>query len=821
MTFFAPDFQLLFQESPDVLLVLLPDSPRFTAVAATRARLESTHSTLEGTLGRGLFELFPDNPADGQADGTGNLRASLERVLATRAPDTMAVQKYDIPLPGGGFEVKYWSPRNIPVLSPQGEVLYILHRAVDVSDLIRADEVGAQLRGRSEEMEREVVCRSRELAAANLQLRDSNTALSQLDAAKTTFFNNISHEFRTPLTLMLGPLADALADSTLSAQQRQRLRLAQNSSMRLLKLVNSLLDFSRLEAGRMPGRFAPEDLAALTRDLAMMFQSAVEDAGVKLTIDCPHVGEPVWLDRDMWEKIVPNLVSNAFKFTHAGEISVRVRATPSHALLEVGDSGIGIRSDDLPFIFDRFHRVEEAAGRSYEGTGIGLSLVRELVSLHGGRIEATSEYGRGTTFTVSIPKGRAHLPEESCVALNRVAVPSAVSPHAREAAGWAGSTRLTSAGGAAYEGSAGPRSRVLVVDDNPDLRNYMRDLLSPQYDTAVACDGTDALERMQTFTPDIVLSDVMMPRMNGLQLAQALRTNPETVAVPVILLSARAGEEAAVEGLDAGCDDYLTKPFTAQELLARVRAHLQLATLRRRWTHELERANRELDAFSYSVAHDLRAPLRVIDGFGLILEEEAGDRLGDEGRRRLAAMRDAAKRMTQLIDDLLYLSRLARGELNRRSFDLSVLVNSVAAQLQSVHANRRVRLVVPEQLAIHADVALIKIALENLLGNAWKFTAKRADACIEVGMEQAGAEPVYFIRDNGAGFDMKYVSKLFGAFQRLHTDAEFQGTGIGLATVHRIIQRHGGRIWATAEPNRGATFRFTLGAQPAGAQAAA
>jgi signal transduction histidine kinase len=832
----ALDYQLLFEESPDVLLVLLPDSPRFTAVAATKARLQSTHSILEQTVGRGLFELFPDNPDDGAADGTRNLRASLERVLATRVADTMAVQKYDIPLPDGGFEAKYWSPCNLPVLGPDGEILYIMHRAVDVTELVRAGELGQELRGLTRDMEREVLQRSRELDAANRQLRDANARLNQLDAAKTAFFSNISHEFRTPLTLMLGPLADALNDPTqiMNNAQRSRLRLAHDNAVRLLKLVNSLLDFARLEAGRLRGTFAPVDLAMLTRDLTRMFQSATDSAGLRLVVECSPLSEPLWIDRDMWEKVVPNLVSNAFKFTLSGAITVRVSESATHAVVEVADTGVGIPAQELPRIFERFHRVHGATGRTHEGAGIGLALVRELVELHGGTIDAHSIVGRGTTIRVQIPKGHGHLPPEAVS--HEPLLPEAQRgvaslAHAIEAERWvvalapdAMDRRSSSTDPAAAPPalkSSASRASVLIVDDNADLRSYMRDLLARDYDVATATDGFEALNRIHERPPDIVLSDVMMPRMTGIELVQALRADPQTVSLPVILLSARAGEDATDEGRDAGSDDYLTKPFTAQELKGRVRALLRLSSARRQWTSELERANRELDAFSASVAHDLRGPLRLIEGFGLMLMEENAQQLDAEGRRRLEMIRGSAKRMSQLIEDLLYLSRLNRSDVKRTSFDLSILIRSIAAQLQSANPDRQVTLLLADGLWVDADPNLLKIAMENLLGNAWKFTAKRREARIEIGVSSSGGERAYFVRDNGAGFDMAYASKLFGAFQRLHADSEFQGTGIGLATVSRIVVKHGGRIWGTGEVNHGATFYFTLGPEDSGARAAA
>jgi signal transduction histidine kinase len=398
---------MLFEESSDVLLVLLPDSPRFTAVATTKARLLAAQSTLEQTIGHGLFELFPDNPDDPAATGTTNLRASLERVLATKAADTMAVQKYDIPLPGGGFDVRYWSPRNIPVLSPQGDVIYILHRAIDVTDLARISEEGQELRGRTAELEREVVRRNLELDAANHQLREANGKLSELDSAMTA-------------------------------------------------------------------------------------------------------------------------------------------------------------------------------------------------------------------------------------------------------------------------------------------------------------------------------------------------------------------------------------------------------------------SNRELDAFSYSVAHDLRGPLRSVEGFSQMLAQDYGDRLDAEGRRRLEIVRASAQRMSQLIDDLLRLTQMSRREMRRIPFELSLVVRTVATQLQVRH-DRRVDVRIEEGVHVHADPHLLLIVFENLLGNSWKFTSNRAQAEIEFGADRSGGEVRYFVRDNGAGFNMNYASKLFSPFQRLHTDSEFPGTGVGLATVQRIVSRHGGRVWAVGEVDKGATFYFTLG----------
>src|SRR5579864_2677773 len=256
------DYRRLFEQSPDVLLVLLPDAPRFTMVGATRARLAVTHTTYEQILGQALFDVFPDAPTDPSATGTRNLQTSLERVLATRAPDTMAVQRYDIQGADGQFATRYWSPKNIPVLDESGEIIYILHRVEDVTELVRASESTETLLAPARAMEREVVARSRELGAANEALREATEKLKELDRAKTEFFSNVSHEFRTPLTLMLGPLEDALdAPVETLPQRREDLVLAHRNGLRLLRLVNTLLDFARIEAGRVQASYEPVDLA--------------------------------------------------------------------------------------------------------------------------------------------------------------------------------------------------------------------------------------------------------------------------------------------------------------------------------------------------------------------------------------------------------------------------------------------------------------------------------------------------------------------------------------------------------------------------------
>jgi PAS domain S-box-containing protein len=438
-------------------------------------------------------------------------------------------------------------------------------------------------------------------ARAYEEERKRAEALAEIDRAKTAFFSNVSHEFRTPLTLMLGPLEDALAAPAEElSQRREDLALVHRSSLRLLRLVNTLLDFSRIEAGRVEASYEPADLAAYTLELASVFRAAIEQARLQLTLDCPPMPEPVWVDRDMWEKIVINLLSNAFKFTFEGGITVRLRQQDGSAVLEVQDTGTGIPEREIPRLFERFHRVEGARGRTHEGTGIGLALVQELTKLHGGTVRADSVFGEGSTFRVSIPLGTAHLPSDRLRAARTLAATAiGAQPYIEEALRWGGGSAEVEREILPEQPAAVEVKRecgtVLLADDNADMRDYLRRLLASQYNVQTVADGAAALAVLRELRPDLLLSDVMMPRLDGLGLVREIRADPALADLPVILLSARAGEDASVEGLKAGADDYLIKPFSARELLARVRANLELARLRR---ETKERIDADLQAMT-------------------------------------------------------------------------------------------------------------------------------------------------------------------------------------------------------------------------------
>jgi len=422
-------------------------------------------------------------------------------------------------------------------------------------------------------------------------------ALTELDRAKTAFFSNVSHEFRTPLTLMLGPLEDVLAlpDNRIP-ENRELLAVVHRNGLRLLRLVNTLLDFSRIEAGRVQVVYELTDLAKLTSDLASVFRSTVERGGLHLVVDCPPALAPVYVDREKWEKIVLNLLSNAFKFTFEGEIAVTLRSVGDGVELEVRDSGVGIPPDELPHVFERFHRVLGVRARTHEGTGIGLALVQELAKLHGGTVRATSEIGRGSAITVTIPYGAAHLPAERIGAARTLAsTATGASPFVEEAERWVSDDVRTDTP-RSTAASRVPHARILLADDNADMRDYLRRLLGQYWTVESVGDGQAALDAARARRPDLVLADVMMPRLDGLGLLRALRGDPATAGVPVVLLSARAGEESRVEGIEGGADDYLVKPFSARELIARVNTHLELARVRRAAQAEVQDAHERLEA---------------------------------------------------------------------------------------------------------------------------------------------------------------------------------------------------------------------------------
>jgi signal transduction histidine kinase len=754
-------------------------------------------------------------------------------------------------------------------------------------------------------------------------------ALAQIDRAKTAFFSNVSHEFRTPLTLMLGPLEDALNGGH-GMLRGASLEAVHRNALRLLKLVNSLLDFSRVEAQRQRPSYQRTDMASLTRDLASAFRSTMERGGLSFEVRCDAVDDPVYVDHDMWEKIVLNLLSNAFKFTLSGGVRVTQRAMGGELWLEVADTGAGIPAEELPRLFERFHRVEGARSRSQEGSGIGLALVHEFVRFHGGRVEVASTLGEGTSISVRVPLGRDHLPAEHVqAATTPTGASAAAEAFVSEALRW-----IPSRPDAPARDQGAPR--VVFADDNADMREYVGHLLGELCRVEVFHDGAEALAAVRASPPDLVLTDVMMPNVDGFAVLSAIRADPRTAPVPVILLSARAGQEARLEGLAKGADDYLVKPFSSKELVARVHAQLTRSSAQRAAGDERLRL-RALISQIPAIVNFLRGPELVIEfahpmtlatfpGRDLVgkplLEAipefadqeyptllrrvlETGERI--EGRERLLRLKDAAgelretywnfiylpvrdasgaiegvmtfdlevtdqvrtrvaaegasrakdeflamlghelrnplspigtslqllrmrgdvsrehvvierqvSHLVRLVDDLLDVSRIARGkiELRRMRWELGEVCLRGLEMASPLIEQRRQRVDVhvrPEGLPVDVDADRMAQVVANLLTNASKYSDP--GRTIRLVAEGSGSRVRFSVRDEGVGIAAEALGHVFDVFfqQKQSLDRSKGGLGLGLAIVRSLVELHGGTVFACSDgPGKGSEFVVEL-----------
>ncbi|WP_157266943.1 ATP-binding protein [Azohydromonas aeria] len=648
-------------------------------------------------------------------------------------------------------------------------------------------------------------------------------ALAEIDRAKTAFFSNVSHEFRTPLTLMLAPLEELLAGAPLEGAVREPLRVVHRNGLRLLRLVNTLLDFSRVEAGRARARYEPTDLAALTADLASSFRSACEAAGLALVIDCPPLPETVFVDREMWEKVVLNLLSNAFKFTFEGRITVAVRQQGAHAVLTVRDTGTGIPAHELPRVFERFHRVEAARGRSHEGSGIGLALVQELVKLHGGTVQLASTWGEGSCFTVQLPLGRSHLSADHVSGADEQPLAStATRPEAfvEEALRWLPASAARDANASELlHGLPDPplahlppteRARVLLVEDNADMRGYVARLLSPGFDVEAVADAQAALAAVQQQVPELVLADVMLPGLDGLALLQALRARESTRELPVILLTARASEDSRVHGMQSGADDYIVKPFSARELVARVEAHVKLARLRRESRERLEQCVAERTQELQTLATRQRRLLQHLetmqDEERRRIARELHDSLGQQltavslalgalhGKLRgraagedVAEVRRALEVADRDLDRLVFELRPAALEHGGLHEGITAYVSSWSA-LTGQPVDLLLRGLQGRALPVHVELAVFRV-VQEALNNIAKHARSRS---VSVSVECFKARLVASVEDDGVGFDAARA-----------LDVEAGQVNWGLVGMRERIEALGGSFEIESRPGEG------------------
>jgi signal transduction histidine kinase len=638
--------------------------------------------------------------------------------------------------------------------------------------------------------------------------------LAALDRAKTVFFSDVSHELRTPLTLILEPLRQVLDCAQLDPSDRELLQTARRAGTRLLKLVNSLLEFSRIEGGRIEARYVSTDLGLFTADLASMFRAAFERAGLRFVIECASLPERAYVDRDMWEKIVLNLLSNALKFTLTGQVSIHIRAVEDSFELEVADTGPGISAEDLPRIFERFAAIEAPHARTVERTGIGLSLVKERVKLHGGTIDARSSPGAGTTITVRIPRGRAHLPQDRIATEEPPSrTESAVQPYLEEALGWlADDPEPTPAAPA-----AGPsQERLLVVDDNADMRNYLLRLLRGRWQVETASDGAAALEQIRERPPDLIIADIMMPKMDGLELLRRVRGEAATAQIPVLLLSARAGEDASVGGLRAGADDYLIKPFSRHELLARIES--RLATARQQAMERQRRSQAEYqikarEEFFAALAHELRSPAQCFFTWIERLREKK-HRANDS--EALDALETAAHTVRRLAEDLIDVARGISGHMRVDRQPYATLAPLIASVIEAYGpAASRKDITLDSKLdddcgPVEVDADRIQQIVSNLLSNAIRFTPTGGRIEVQCRRDADGIE--LLVRDSGKGIPAEALPHVFERYwQGTPALSGDGGLGLGLAICRQLVELHEGRIEAMSEgQDRGATFIVRL-----------
>jgi len=745
---------------------------------------------------------------------------SLNSVLATGQSQIIEnlVARFGS-LPGGAWDRSPNTALVLPLTRPGQEMLGFL--IVGISPFRPLDD---DYQGFFDLVARQVTAAIAN-APAYEEDRKRAEALAELDRAKTTFFNNVSHEFRTPLTLMLGPLEDALADrdDPLAPHQRERLEAIHRNGLRLLKLVKTLLDFSCLESDRTSAVYEPTDLATFTVELASVFRAAIEKANLRLVVDCPPLAESIYVDRQMWEKIVFNLLSNAFKFTFTGEITVRLYQVGDSVELAVQDTGIGIPAAENGRLFERFYRVKGAQGRTFEGSGIGLSLVQELVKLHGGTVQVSSVEGEGSCFRVLIPTGCAHLPAQQ-IGATRTITSTAIgaAPYVEEALQWLtekhgtvevpknGEGRKIAFSPAYPHTPLSSSTRILLVDDNADMREYVKRLLSERWQVETAANGAIALNLIQQQLPDLVLSDVMMPEVDGFQLLNALRADPVTKSIPIILLSARAGGAATIEGLEAGADDYLIKPFSARELIARVGTQLQMSRLRQE-----QSANRFKDEFLMTVTHELQAPLVAILGWSRLLQTKSFDQT--TMTRALSTIERHAMIEAKLVKDLLDVSSILSGKLRLKSqlVDLVSLVQNVVATFREAAQAKTIQLV--ETISnvalgnVLADGDRLRQIIANLLHNAIKFTPKGGQ--VDIRLEYLGSVAQITVADTGIGIAPDFLPQVFNRFSQAEVPSRYSpgGVGIGLAIARQLVELHHGTIEVASEgEGRGATFTVKL-----------
>jgi signal transduction histidine kinase len=685
-----------------------------------------------------------------------------------------------------------------------------------------------------------------QLEAAHAELEGLYRKVTELDELKTQFFANVSHELRTPLALIVGPASTMRNDANLTLQQRRALDSIQRNGDSLMRQVNDLLDITRLEAGKLDLHYAKVDLEPWVRRIAAQFEIATEQRGLQLRV----AAEPVTadIDPDMMERVLINLLSNAIKFTPAGgAIEVALRPDGDEALLTVSDSGPGIGAGDTDIIFERFRQADGSVTRKHGGSGLGLAIVRDVVSLHGGSVRAGQSAAGGAAFTVRLPRAagqnaRFAGAQQPAGAVAQLALDSTVRDLSEPEA----SLAIPAAPG---------RASVLVVEDNAGMRTFIAELLAESHNVSTAADGQEGLERAQALHPDLIVTDIMMPRMSGDQMVAALRACPDLADVPVLLLTARADDEMRVGLLRGGAQDYLTKPFQPRELQARaanlisakrtgdrlraalagasgdletlaselvskhnaLRTALDAADVAR---EQAERASEVKSLFLGMVSHELRTPIATIEMNVQMLERSREIGLPENQWRRVERLGRATRQIATLVESLLDYARVESGKVNVHLQELDAV--AIVREVVAAHADHAAQGVVLELDApaeplpvLVSDARLVRVVLSNLVSNALKFTTHGS---VQVTLAYKAPSYVFEVRDTGPGLEEADIARIFLPFEQL---APLQrktvpGVGLGLALVDQIVNALGGMVEIVSTPGAGSVFIVRLPATPSG-----
>ncbi|KTD13718.1 sensor histidine kinase [Legionella gratiana] len=785
------DFKTIFESTPGLYLIL---DKNFTIIAASNSYLHATMVTREQIIGKNIFTAFPDNPEDPHATGVNNLRASLNRVLKNKTCDTMAIQKYDIRRPeekGGGYEVRYWSPINLPILDANNRIKYIIHRVEDVTEYIQLKKsrseqlkIMKELRTRTGEMEIEIYQRAQEIQTVNKQLREANNHLALLDQTKTQFFANISHELRTPLMLILGPIDILLQDKSLTPSQIKNIQLVKENALLLLKHVNDLLDIAKFDAGKLKINYYNIDFVRLIKKILSLFEADIEAKELRVSCNLPKKLF-IQIDSEKIERVILNLLSNSIKFNPIhGEINLKLHKKKDNAAFYIEDNGPGIPAKFKETIFERFFQMEESLYHS-TGTGLGLAIAKDFVELHNGTIKVRKSKLGGARFAIQIP---LKAPENQLV--HDKQPPSRKLETAHGVDKQQKTDRIPTKGIGNFN-----RPLVLIVEDNLAMNEFLCEILSNDYRIVCAQDGKEGLDKAFELLPHVIITDIMMPKMNGIEMVHAIRQHAPLLSTPIMIVTAKTDDDLCVRILQEGAQDYMVKPFSIQELKARV-ANLVL----------VKNAEDELERFVYLASHDLKSPLPAIEHLVSWIEEDIGNQLTPQSRKYLSFLRKRAYRMSNLLDGLLKYTQAGVIHSKIEKINFSELVSSVAYRVDAandfdIHCDRCT-------FAIEAEKTPLQEVLYELIDNSVKHHHLQKGH-IKVGVIEKNSHYEFFVADDGPGIEGAYQDRIFQLFQTLQPRDVLESSGVGLSIAKKIVETQGANIWVESGKNQGAVFHFT------------